>query len=200
MAKSNPNTSDAPDKSSVPSPAATGGDRDASSNSTVPSRAAAGTVTPNQKRMNEDESQERIKRKPRSSIEGNERSDTSLMPPPSRPSSCVPRTSITDPLPREWTIGVHFKFLHNCAHRVYEGPPDGTPRVRLSSNELFVDFNKIHRVTGIYADRTWTAVSFEVTPTDQEGHVTVWTNVRKDSIWWAKPFLCIANQDCVRHS
>ena len=123
---------------------------------------------------------------------------------------------IVNPIPKEWSIGIHFKFMHNTAHRVYEGPPDGTPRVRLSSEELHVDFNKIYQVTGIYADRTWTAVSFEVTTErPQTIHtvssyqydgseppayaVTVWTNIRKNQIWWARPFLCRSNRHDDHH-
>jgi hypothetical protein len=155
-------------------------------------------------------------KRPKFSVERNETGDTRLMPPPSTIPCTHTRLSqehacMVNPIPKEWTIGVHFEFMHNTAHRVYEGPPDGTPRVRLSSEELHIDFNKIYQVTGIYADSTWTAVSFEVIPgqddktlhtvtsyqydrsTPPGGAVTVWTNVRKKHVWWAKPFLCRAN-------
>ena len=119
-----------------------------------------------------------------------------------------------DCLPPGWTIGAQFKLKHNTHHRVYEGPPDGTPRVRLGPEEVFVDFNRIYRVTGIYANALYTAVSFKVPslddvkanagkakgandPDDDEDDVykikppgslptTVWTNIRRDEVWWAK--------------
>jgi hypothetical protein len=161
-------------------------------------------------------------KKQKFSVTKNEAGDTRLMPPPSTIPGSQARLSqenacIINPIPREWSIGVHFKFMHNTCHRIYEGPPDGTPRVRLSSEELHIDFSKIYQVTGIYADSTWTAVSFEVIPTlddktfhtvtsyrhdgtqPQNGAVTVWTNVRKNHIWWARPFICSHNHYHGRH-
>ena len=158
-------------------------------------------------------------KKQKFSVAQNDEQDKKRMPPPSgkqqmkKTSSCSQGTCFINPIPKEWSIGVHFKFSLNTAHRIYEGPPDGTPRVRLSSEELYVDFDKIYKVKGIYADKTWTAVSFEVFPTSDDrvssttasygydgaapndGAVTVWTNVRKNHLWWAKPFICRHNHD-----
>jgi hypothetical protein len=107
-------------------------------------------------------------------------------------------------LPHWWTVGALFKFRNNTCHRVYEGPPDGTPRVRIGQDELFVDFNGTFRVSGIYVNTTFTAVSFKVAGVSKDDSseselddiysdkppgtapTTVWTNVRKRDVWWAK--------------
>ena len=165
------------------------------------------------------EDDEKSNKRQKFSVARNDAEDTRRMPPPSsrqqedRASSCRQCASFVNPIPKEWSIGVHFKFLNNTAHRVYEGPPDGTPRVRLSSEELHIDFDKIYQVKGIYADKMWTAVSFEVIPTPEDrtkctitsfgydgsaprdGAVTVWSNVRKNHVWWAKPFICRSDHE-----
>ena len=125
--------------------------------------------------------------------------------------------------PTGWTIGAQFKFRHNTHHRVYEGPPDGTPRVRLGAEEVFIDFNRVFRVTGMFANSLFSAVSFRVPNLDDvaggvykarggndpESDVddvyevkrpgslptTVWTNVRRNTVWWAKLVCTDASDD-----
>ena len=96
------------------------------------------------------------------------------------------------PLPPEWEIGAEFEFFHNTLHRVYEGPPDGTPRVRLSPEEIFVDFEKTYTILSVFANKTFTSVEFmaeefdpEVSVLHASGYRNVWTNVRRGGIWWA---------------
>ena len=119
-----------------------------------------------------------------------------------------------DCLPPGWTIGAKFELKHNTHHRVYEGPPDGTPRVRLGPDEIYVDFDRVYQVTEMYANSLFTAVSFKVpdlddaktsNPDGNEENVyeikppgspptIVWTNVRRKEVWWAK--LVDEHADC----
>ena len=107
-------------------------------------------------------------------------------------------------LPSGWSIGATFRFCGNASHRIYEGPPDGTPRVRIGPEELYMDFTETFRISGIYVNPLFTAVSFKVAgasdcdPSESELEdicadkpageqlTTVWTNARKHSTWWAK--------------
>jgi len=72
---------------------------------------------------------------------------------------------------------------------VYEGPPDGTPRVRLGPEEVLVDFNKPYRIKALFCNSTFSAVQFKVPKTHSDGstsNLKVWTNVRRDNDWWAE--------------
>ena len=90
-----------------------------------------------------------------------------------------------------WCIGAWFRCLirRGLHHCVYEGPPDGTPRVRLSSEEVLVDFNRPYRIKALFCNSTFSAVQFKVMKTYSDGTTSsmkVWTNVRRDNDWWAE--------------
>ena len=73
-------------------------------------------------------------------------------------------------------------------HRVYEGPPDGTERVRLGPEEIIVDFSKAFRVRALFCNETFSAVQFKVQKTLEDGSIRslrVWTNIRRGGEWWA---------------
>ena len=70
-----------------------------------------------------------------------------------------------------WCIGAWFKCISRPGlhHRVYEGPPDGTPRVRLGPEEILVDFNRPYRIKALFTNTTFSAVQFKVTKTHSDG-------------------------------
>jgi len=89
-----------------------------------------------------------------------------------------------------WHIGAHFRChcKRGLHHRVYEGPPDGTPRVRLGPEEITIDFTKAYRIKALFCNETFSAVQFKVLKTSRNGsvsHMKVWTNVRRGGDWWA---------------
>ena len=90
-----------------------------------------------------------------------------------------------------WSVGAWFRCLNRRGlhHRVYEGPPDGTPRVRLGPDEVLVDFTRPYRVKALFCNSTFSAVQFKVTKSHSDGTTSslrVWTNVRRDNDWWAE--------------
>jgi hypothetical protein len=89
-----------------------------------------------------------------------------------------------------WHIGAYFRCHQKRGfhHRVYEGPPDGTERVRLGPNEIEVDFSRAFRVRALFCNETYSAVQFKVQKTLPDGSIRslkVWTNIRKGGEWWA---------------
>ena len=89
-----------------------------------------------------------------------------------------------------WHVGAYFR-CHNrrgLHHRVYEGPPEGTPRVRLGPEEITIDFTKAYRIKALFCNETFSAVQFKVLKTSRNGsvsHMKVWTNVRRGGDRWA---------------
>jgi TfoX/Sxy family transcriptional regulator of competence genes len=89
-----------------------------------------------------------------------------------------------------WHIGAYFRChkKRGFHHRIYEGPPDGTERVRLGPNEIEVDFSRAFRVRALFCNETYSAVQFKVKNTLPDGSIRslkVWTNIRKGGEWWA---------------
>ena len=89
-----------------------------------------------------------------------------------------------------WHIGAYFRCIirRGLHHRVYEGPPDGTPRVRLGPEEITVDFTKTYRIRALFCNTTYSAVQFKVPETlsgVQRPSMMVWINVRRRNDWWA---------------
>jgi hypothetical protein len=89
-----------------------------------------------------------------------------------------------------WHIGAYFRChkKRGFHHRIYEGPPDGTERVRLGPNEIEVDFSRAFRVRALFCNETYSAVQFKVKNTLPDGSIKslkVWTNIRKGGEWWA---------------
>ena len=92
-----------------------------------------------------------------------------------------------------WHIGAFFWCIlrpgfHN---RVYEGPPDGTPRVRLGPEEINIDFTRPYKIRALFCNHTFSAVQFKAPGAlTMDGFVKpgmmVWTNVRRGHDWWAK--------------
>ena len=102
-------------------------------------------------------------------------------------------------LPPGWIPGAYFRLTAGVrrrrdgslrantggfVHRVYDGPPDGTHRLHLRRSQVWFDATAEHRITGIYFDKTWTAVQFCPDP-DRRPWEKVWTNVRKRNDWVA---------------
>ena len=90
-----------------------------------------------------------------------------------------------------WCIGASFKCIirRGLHHRVYEGPPDGTPRVRLGPKQFLVDFARPYRIKALFCNTTFSAVQFKVMKTHSDGtssSMKVWTNIRRDNDWWAE--------------
>ena len=103
-------------------------------------------------------------------------------------------------LPPGWIPGARFRLtegVRRCddgalrantngfVHRIYHGPPDGSPRRHLQIDEVWFDATAKHRITGIYFDKEWTAVQFCPAP-DRRPLEKVWTNVRHRNHWWAE--------------
>ena len=91
----------------------------------------------------------------------------------------------------DWCIGAYFRFhkKRGFHHRVYEGPPDGTERVRLGPNEITIDFSRTFQVKALFCNETYSAVQFRVKHTLPDGSTTsqkVWSNIRKGGDWWAE--------------
>ena len=89
-----------------------------------------------------------------------------------------------------WHIGAYFRCItrRGLHHRVYEGPPDGTPRVRLGPEEITVDFTKAYCIKALFCNRTYSAVQFKALKTFSDGttsNLRIWTNVRRGNDWWA---------------
>jgi len=89
-----------------------------------------------------------------------------------------------------WHIGAYFRChkKRGFHHRVYEGPPDGTERVRLGPNEIEIDFSRAFQVRALFCNETYSAVQFKVKHTLPDGSIRsqkVWTNIRKGGEWWA---------------
>jgi hypothetical protein len=90
-----------------------------------------------------------------------------------------------------WHIGAYFRChkKRGFHHRVYEGPPDGTERVRLGPNEITIDFSRAFQVKALFCNETYSAVQFRVKHTLPDGSTKsqkVWTNIRKGGDWWAE--------------
>ena len=89
-----------------------------------------------------------------------------------------------------WHIGAHFRchVKRGFHHRVYEGPLDGTPRVRLGPEEITVDFSTAFRIKALFCNETFSAVQFKAQKTLEDGStrsMKFWTNVRRGGEWWA---------------
>ena len=92
-----------------------------------------------------------------------------------------------------WHIGAWFRCnlrpgFHN---RVYDGPPDGTERVRLGPEEINVDFSRPYQIRALFCNHTFSAVQFMAPAVlNMDGFVKpgmlVWTNVRRYLDWWAR--------------
>ena len=90
-----------------------------------------------------------------------------------------------------WHIGAYFRCItrRGLHHRVYEGPPDGTPRVRLGPKEITIDFSKAYCIKALFCNNTYSAVQFKARKTFSDGTTSnprVWTNVRRGNDWWAE--------------
>ena len=81
-------------------------------------------------------------------------------------------------------VGKRFQFTKNpygkgkFAHRIYNGPPNGTNNRQIPAHEIYIDFSESFRITAVFANAMWTAFEFEV------GGQKVWTNARKGHEWW----------------
>ena len=92
-----------------------------------------------------------------------------------------------------WHIGAWFRcnLRPGFHHRVYDGPPDGTARVRLGPEEINVDFSKPYQIRALFCNHTFSAVQFKAPAVlNMDGFVRpgmlVWTNVRRYTDWWAR--------------
>ena len=90
-----------------------------------------------------------------------------------------------------WCIGAWFRCLNRRGlhHRVYEGPPDCTPRVRLGPEEILIDFTRPYCIKALFCNSMFSAVQFKALKTFSDGTTStlkVWTNVRRGSDWWAE--------------
>ena len=99
-----------------------------------------------------------------------------------------------------WHIGADFRCImrQGLHHRVYEGPLDGTPRVRLGPEEITVDFSRPYRIRAMFCNHTFSAVQFKAPKSlmmngMMKPGMMVWTNVRCGNDWWAD--LMLANMD-----
>ena len=78
-------------------------------------------------------------------------------------------------LPPDWSPGAEFRLtagVHRChdgtlrantrgfVHRMYAGPPDGTPHWPIPRIQMWFDATAVHRITGIFINEEWTAVQF----------------------------------------
>ena len=103
----------------------------------------------------------------------------------------VPRVvnTITD---SKWKIGAYFRHTNRrgLAHRVYDGPPDGTIRDRIGPEILMVDFERPYKIVALFMNDLHFSVQFKVPgAVMMSGWKTrsrvVWGNVRRGSDWWA---------------
>ena len=90
-----------------------------------------------------------------------------------------------------WKIGAFFSCIDRpgLAHRIYEGPPDGTPRVRLGPDAVPVDFSRPYQIKAMFANEVFSAVQFNVPQTHADGstsNVKVWKNVCRRNDRWAE--------------
>ena len=116
-----------------------------------------------------------------------------MMIPPAVPAVPQPRSHAGATFDRGWHIGAYFRCIlrPGLAHRVYEGPPDGTPRVRLGPEEINVDFARPYKIRALFINDVYLAVQFKVPSVlHMSGFLKpgmmLWTNVRRGDDWWAR--------------
>ena len=116
-----------------------------------------------------------------------------MMLPPAVPAVPQPRSHTGATVDRGWHTGAYFRCIirPGLAHRVYEGPPDGTQRVRLGPEELHVDFSRPYKIHALFVNDVYLAVQFKVPAVlNMSGFIKpgmlVWTNVRRGDDWWAR--------------
>ena len=92
-----------------------------------------------------------------------------------------------------WKTGAYFRHIlrPGLAHRVYDGPPDGTIRVRLGPEEVMVDFARPYAIHSIFVNDIYLAVQIQIPEQlNMSGFVSpsrrVWCNVRRGDDWWAR--------------
>ena len=92
-----------------------------------------------------------------------------------------------------WKTGAYFRHIvrPGLAHRVYDGPPDGTPRVRLGPEEVMVDFVRPYKIYALFVNDVYLAAQIKIPEQlNMSGFISpsmyVWSNVRRGDEWWAK--------------
>ena len=118
---------------------------------------------------------------------------TRSMMPPVMPMVPQPRSHTGNTVDRGWKTGAYFRHIirPGLAHRVYEGPPDGTSRVRLGPEEVMVDFARPYKIYALFVNDVYLAVQIKI-PEQlyMSGYLKpsmmVWSNVRRGDEWWAR--------------
>ena len=119
--------------------------------------------------------------------------DHVMMMPPLAPSVPQPRPHTGATIDRGWHTGAYFRCIirPGLADRVYDGPPDGTQRVRLGPEEIMVDFTRPYKIRALFVNDVYLAVQFKAPAVWTMSGVVkpgmmVWTNVRRGDDWWAR--------------
>ena len=127
-----------------------------------------------------------------------------LMLPPAVPSALQVRPHTGVSIDEGWHVGAYFRCIirMGLAHRIYEGPPDGTQRLRIGPEEVHVDFSRPYKIRAIFVNDVYLAVQFKVpTVLNMSGFVrpgmNVWTNVRRGDEWWARLVDASVAQDLI---
>ena len=109
-----------------------------------------------------------------------------------RDASCNDAFAMRDAMmPLGWLPGAEFRLANICGfvRRFYRELFDGNPHEPIPQADIWWDVTAVHRITGIFITEEWTTVQFCPQPTDYP-NVKVWTNVRKQYLWWAELVGC----------
>ncbi len=103
-----------------------------------------------------------------------------------------PRPHTGNTIDRGWQTGAYFRHIirPGLAHRVYDGPPDGTPRVRLGPEEIMVDFARPYKIYALFINDVYLAVQIKIPEQlNMSGFISpsmmVWSNMRRGDKWSA---------------
>ena len=115
------------------------------------------------------------------------------MVPPMVPVEPHPRPHTGNTVDQGWKTGACFRHIMRpgLAHRVYDGPPDGTARVRLGPEEVMVDFARPYKIYALFINDVYLAVQIKIPEQlNMSGFSNrsrmVWSNMRRGDDWWAR--------------
>ena len=118
---------------------------------------------------------------------------TRTMMPPMMPTVPRPRLHTGNTVDQGWQTGAYFRHIirPGLAHRVYDGPPDGTQRVRLGPEEIMVDFARPYKIYALFVNDVYLAAQIKIPEQLNMSGFTkpsmmVWSNMRRGNEWWAR--------------
>ena len=92
-----------------------------------------------------------------------------------------------------WKTGAYFRHIirPGLSHRVYDGPPDGTARVRIAPEEIMVDFARPYQIHALFVNDVYLAAQIKIPKQWMMSGLVkpstmVWSNIRRGDDWWAK--------------